>query len=240
MANPTPFADLAATPEQALFQTNWQIYHKIVAGNHLFHREAYATLAQVLKTRAPQPFRFLDIACGDGSASLTALQGQAISSYCGMDLSRPALAMAAQAVQDLDCPTELIEGDFTLLLAQRREPADVAWIGLSLHHLLTPAKRRAIRAIRKLVPQDGLFMIYEFARQEGEDRDAWLRRWSDQRRGWTEFSPEEHTAVAEHFATADFPETAATWQALGRDAGFATMAVPYTSPSDLLRLYCFS
>jgi hypothetical protein len=38
------------------------------------------------------------------------------------------------------CPSTLDECDFVGALLDRPEPADVVWIGLSLHHLRSPAK----------------------------------------------------------------------------------------------------
>jgi hypothetical protein len=51
---------------------------------------------------------------------------------------------------------------------------DVAWIGFSLHHLLGPAKLEIMREVRSVVGDRGLFLIYETASPDGEDRDAWL------------------------------------------------------------------
>ena len=43
-----------------------------------------------------------------------------------------------------------------------------------------------------------------------------------------------------HVHAADFPETDATWHALGREAGFARVRELFAAPSDLFRLYCFT
>ena len=57
-------------------------------------------------------------------------------------------------------------------MRDRPEPVDVAWISLSLHHLLAPAKLSLMREIRNVVGDRGLFPIYENATADGEDRDA--------------------------------------------------------------------
>jgi hypothetical protein len=70
---------------------------------------------------------------------------------------------------------------------------DVAWIGLSLHHLLAPAKLTLMREIRSVVGERGLFLIYENASTDVEDRDGWLFRWERQNRPlWTALTPEEY------------------------------------------------
>src|ERR1700721_1536612 len=83
-------------PGQALFQRQWQLYRKAVDYNYLYHREAYECLHRILVDEAVQPFRFLDIACGDASATVKALQGKQIASYHGIDLCEAALKLASQ------------------------------------------------------------------------------------------------------------------------------------------------
>ena len=85
-------------PAQALFQQQWQIYRTLVDENYLFHQEAYKCLHQILVEDAVQPFRFLDIACGDASASTAALKGMRIAHYHGIDLSAAALDPARQVL----------------------------------------------------------------------------------------------------------------------------------------------
>src|SRR5215218_947457 len=77
-----------SVPAQALFQQQWPIYRTLVDENYLFHQEAYKCLHQILVEDAVQPFRFLDIACGDATASVAALTGTRIAHYHGIDRSR--------------------------------------------------------------------------------------------------------------------------------------------------------
>jgi ubiquinone/menaquinone biosynthesis C-methylase UbiE len=226
-------------PSQQIFQREWHLYRKVMDNNYLFHDEAYACLRHVLLNEISKPFSFLDVACGDARASLPALRGTAIAHYEGIDLSRAALDMAEQALLDLGCPFILNEGDFSELLPTRREPVDVVWIGLSLHHFLKPDKLRVMRAVRQFVGEGGLFLVYETASPDGEDRDAWLRRWETQRPFWTACDANEWAMIWQHVSTADFPETASTWHAMGREAGFDRVRELFVAPSDLFRLYAF-
>jgi hypothetical protein len=57
--------DMLEEPAAALFQQQWQLYRKFVDSNFFYHREVYARLHRILVDEAFQPFRFLDIACGD-------------------------------------------------------------------------------------------------------------------------------------------------------------------------------
>jgi methylase of polypeptide subunit release factors len=123
----------------ALFQKQWRVYRKVVDYNYLFHREAYNCLHRILVDEAVQPFRFLDLACGDAGATVGALKGTQPASYHGIDICQAALELASQALQPLTCPVRLDHRDFVEALRDLPEPVDVAWISLSLHHFLTPA-----------------------------------------------------------------------------------------------------
>ena len=224
-------------PSQAVFQQQWQIYRTMVEENYLFHREAYACLHRILVEEAVQPFRFLDIACGDASASTAALKGTRIAHYHGIDLSAAALDLARQALAALACPVTLQHADFVEALGDHVAPVDVAWIGLSLHHLQTPEKLAVMRQLRRIVGEDGLLLLYEIASPDGEDRAGWLRRYERQHLAWTAYSPADWAVMWTHVQAADFPETSSRWQGLGREAGFDQVQEVFIAPSNLLRMY---
>jgi SAM-dependent methyltransferase len=161
-------------PTPSFFQQQWQIYRKFVDNNYFYHREVYFQLHRILVDEAVWPFRFLDIACGDARATVDALKGTRVAHYHGIDLSQAALDLASKALAALACPVKLEHRDFVEALRDRPEPVDVAWIGLSLHHLLAPAKLTLMREIRGVVGDRGLFLIYEPASPDAEDRDAWV------------------------------------------------------------------
>ena len=144
-----------------LFEKDWQTYSKVVALNYMFHREVYGELRQLLLAEAPRSFSFLDLACGDASATVDALDGTSIASYRGIDLSRPALAIAAKTLAVLDCRVTLEHRDFAEALANLHENVDVIWIGQSLHHLDRAQKLAAMRDARRLCGQRGLLVIWE-------------------------------------------------------------------------------
>ena len=223
----------------AVFQQDWQSYRRIVRNNYLFHREAYGELRRVLVEETTGPFRFLDIACGDASASVKALVGTGVSHYRGIDLSEPGLALAGKALKTLGCPFQLEHSDFTKALASPGIAADVAWIGLSLHHLKTPQKRKLMQAVRLIVGDAGKFLIYENASPTRETRDKWLRRWDQQRPEWRAFSDDQWQSITMHVHRNDHPESHVGWLTLGYEAGFGRARCLYASPNELFRLYCF-
>jgi ubiquinone/menaquinone biosynthesis C-methylase UbiE len=230
---------LAHHSTQSLFQQKWQIYRKVVESNYLFHREAYGWLHRILVDEVDRPFRFLDIACGDASATVGALKATRIAHYHGIDLCGEALVLASKTLGAIPCPATFDECDFVEALLDRPEPADIVWIGLSLHHLLTPAKLALMRKVRRIVGDRGLLLIYENTSPDGEDRDAWLFRWDLQKPSWTALTPEEWDAITTHVHSADFPETVSQWNLLGHEAGFGKVRELFVSPTDLFRVYCF-
>jgi ubiquinone/menaquinone biosynthesis C-methylase UbiE len=231
--------DRAQETAQAMFQQAWRIYRIVVDENYLFHREAYACLHQVLRQEMSRPFRFLDLACGDATPSLDALRGTAIAHYYGLDLSAAALDLARQTLEVLGCPVTLEQGDLVERLPTWTEPVDVVWIGLGLHHMSTSEKRVVMGTVRNLLPEDGLFVIYEDTSPDGEAREAWLQRWDDQKPLWTAYSQEEWDVITGHVHEADFPESVSSWRRLGHDAGFNAVEERFVAPSDLFRLFTF-
>jgi SAM-dependent methyltransferase len=230
-------ADEAA---MALFQQSWETYGKVVDNGYMFHREVYGLLRRIVDEEAAKPFRFLDIACGDARATVGALRGLPVAHYHGIDLSRPALELAREAVGTLGCPATLHERDFVEALEDWSEPVDVAWIGQSLHHLPVPGKLSLMRRVRDIVGDRGLLLIWEPTRLEGEDQDGWVHRLDlSSRSSWTALTPEERDAMLVHCRDADFAETAAGWLSLGREAGFGEARELYVAPTGLARVYRF-
>jgi hypothetical protein len=82
-------------------------------------------LHQILIEEAPRLFRFLDLACGDANSAARALPGADIAHYSGIDLSAPALALAAENLAALDCPVILERRDYAEAVRDWPEHEDV-------------------------------------------------------------------------------------------------------------------
>lgn len=220
------------------FRHQWQAYQKLVDHDDLSHREVRAVLHGQLVETIGRPFRFLDLACGDASMTVAALQGTPVIEYHGIDLSAPALQLAKNTVAALQCKVWLEQNDFVAAMRNRPEPADVAWIGLSLHHLQTDDKLELMREIRGIVGDGGLFLIYEPSRLEGETRPAFLERFEQAyRSAWSSLTPKERDIIWQHVQAADFPEQASTWLELGRDAGFSHADQLFADRAKILKVY---
>jgi SAM-dependent methyltransferase len=222
------------------FRRQWQVYSKLVDNDYLSHQTVGAVLHRELVTEVNHPFQFLDLACGDARLTVAALQGTPVIQYHGIDLSAPALALARQVVKALACPVELEQADFVSAMRERPEPADVAWIGLALHHLQTPDKLVLMREVRTAVGDGGRFLIYEPVCHEGESRAAYLDRFEQtSHSSWAALTPEEWATILAHVRAADFPEPPSVWAQLGRDAGFLSVRDLFTDAANMYTVFCF-
>lgn len=217
------------------FQKQWTAYQKLVDCDCLAHRAAGAVLHGVLAA-IDTPFTFLDIACGDASLTRRALEGTKVSHYHGIDLAEPAIELAAAMLEGQPYEVDLDHQDFVAAIEERPEPADVAWCGLSIHHLVTPDKLRLFEAIRGMVGRT--FLLYEPARRDGEDRETFIRRFlAAQSPLWGTLTAEERAQITHHIETCDLPETASGWLDLGRGAGFASAEQLFVDPTEGLRIF---
>jgi methyltransferase family protein len=225
-------ADEAALEQ---FQKQWATYQKLVDTDALSHKEVGKILHDALKAIA-KPFAFLDIACGDAGQMKRALAGTQVSHYHGVDLSEPALELAAKNLTGVTFEVELDHRDFVTALTRRPEPADAAWCGLSIHHLSTDGKLHLLEAIHGSTSQ--MLMIYEPTLADGEDREGYIERFRRvYRPAWTFMTSDEWDQIDHHVTTCDFPEEAATWLDLGRKAGFSKASVVFSDPAGFCRLY---
>lgn len=220
------------------FQTQWNIYRKLVDNNYLSHREAYGTLHIILSDKINYPFSIIDLACGDAHNTVECLGGTKVNHYIGIDLSEAALELAEQAVDRLNCRVELEEADFVNFEEVLDQPVDVIWIGLSLHHLSVADKARFMAKARNALNNGGLFLIYEPTGLEDEDRLGYVKRFEQiNEKLWTALAPEEWDAIIKHVSDCDIPETVSTWVKLGREAGFIHCQEMFRDPTGLYSLF---
>jgi hypothetical protein len=228
-----PVEDQAALRQ---FQQQWATYQKLVDHDGLSHRAVSAHLHEALRAGFESPFALLDIACGDAGRMPGILAGTTIRHYEGIDLSLPALELAEKNLAGAPFAVDLEHRDFVEALASRPEPVDMAWCGLSIHHLTTDDKRKLFVSLRKAA--SSFVMIYEPVLAPGEDRPGYLERFrSVYRPAWSFFSDEEWDQLYAHVCECDLPETNETWLALGREAGFSRAEALFTDPFGCHRIY---
>jgi hypothetical protein len=97
-----------------------------------------------------------------------------------------------------------------------------------------------MKAIRVAIGDRGIFLLYEPARRVGEDRAAFLDRFiRTNKRLWNVLTSAEWDQIRHHVTSCDFPETAAVWCELGREAGFGEAREVFVNPTDFFRLFRF-
>ncbi|MBT9097735.1 class I SAM-dependent methyltransferase [Methylovulum psychrotolerans] len=211
--------DQIQTEAENIFDT-WEIYKKIVSANNMFHRELYADVAAVLQT-VKMNFSFLDLGCGDAAHFATVLAGLPIGGYCGVDLSKTALALAADNLQALACPVEWRCGDLLEVLVASTQRYDVIFTGFALHHLSTAQKEAFFQATFAHLNAGGCLVLVDTVRAEEEDRAAYLAAYCGWLRDcWQGVCPQEKEVACQHIIDYDFPETLSALQAMAEQAGF--------------------
>ena len=167
------------------------------------------------------------------------LRGTQVRHYHGIDLSQAALDLAAGNLGELPFEVELDHRDFVEAMMRRPEHADATWCSLSIHHLSIDDKLHLMKAIRGATGARGIFLLYEPTRRVDEDRAAYLDRFMRTNKPlWRVLTPAEWDQVWQH-VTCDFPETAAVWCELEREAGFGEARQVFVDPTDFFRLFRF-
>lgn len=223
----------------AEFFDAWETYRKVVAGNHMFHQEIGAGVRAALRERfGAASFSLLDLGCGDAATLAPLLEGLALSSYTGVDLSRTALALAARNLSALPCPAALRETDMMSALEEAASH-DVIYSSFAAHHLPTAQKAEFFRLTAQKLNPGGLLLLVDVVREEGESLDAYHRRYCEWLRGsWTSLEPVEREQVCEHLTQNDMPEPYSLLRAQAEAAGLA--ALPGESPHKWHRLMRFA
>lgn len=217
------------------FQKQWATYQKMVDHDSLSHQRVGLILHEALLP-IPEPFDFVDIACGDAGQMKRALHATKVRRYHGIDLSEPALELAAKNLENVPFDVELDCRDFVEALTKRPEPAGVAWCSLSIHHLVTAEKRKMLSAIHDSTSD--FLMIYEPTLADVEDRAEYLDRFRRVNKPlWTYYTPEEWQQIFHHVSTCDLPESAADWCTLGLEAGFSEARQLFLDPTGFYGLY---
>ena len=221
------------------FFSQWDIYRLCIEHNTLFHREVGAILRRELQEQS-RPFTFLDLACGDAEVTAAALRETKVTAYTGVDFSAPAIALATEKTAALACPCRFREQDFTHFLRYNKEKFDLIFLGLSLHHLETAAKREMMQYLRSAMADGGSFYLLEPILQAGESREGYTRRWSAAMDGpYDSFPPAARDALREHVRQSERPESVEEYLAAAHAAGFLRGEVLFSDHGNFYSLFRF-
>jgi SAM-dependent methyltransferase len=213
-------------PAAVRFFHAWDTYAKVVAANYMFHQEIGQAIKAALQGRfGERPFSILDLGCGDAATFAPLLDGFAVKSYRGADLSPAALALARHNLSGLPCPVVLSQADLMSEL-ESAEPHDLIYVSFALHHLPTEGKGEFFRlAAQKLTP-GGLLLLADVVREEGQSLPDYLDAYSEYLRdAMVTLEPSEREAIREHITSFDLPEPRSILKAQAQAAGMRSLDV---------------
>ena len=205
------------------FFDEWTIYDQVLDHNYMHHDEIYRDVQDFLADRyEKQPFAILDLGCGSARHLARALNGLPVSRYVGYDLSDVALAHAARNLTGLCFPFELRQGNLLQGVRAGGEKFDVIFTSFALHHLAAAEKSTFFESAYRRLNEDGMLLLIDTARDDGEDREIYLDRYCAWLRSRCEtLSPEGLDLLCAHIRSNDFPETTGALDAMATRAGFS-------------------
>jgi SAM-dependent methyltransferase len=204
------------------FFDEWSVYDQVLGHNYMHHDDIYRDVQRFLADRYDdRPFTLLDLGCGSARHLARALKGRSISHYIGYDLSDVALAHASGNLSLIGCPFELHQGNLLNGLRTTNETVDVVFTSFALHHLATGEKEMFFQLAYERLRKDGILLLIDTMREEGEERPVYLDRYCAWLRSNCEtLAPAALDLLCDHIRGNDFPETTADLKAMALRAGF--------------------
>jgi cyclopropane fatty-acyl-phospholipid synthase-like methyltransferase len=189
----------------------------------MFHREIGEAISHFLATSlGEKPVKLMDLGCGDASQTLAAFSRCKLDFYHGCDVSEVALGLADQNLVRTDIKYVLEKNDILASVSNADHQFDVIFSSFAMHHLGLAQKRDFLRNVRARLNTDGMLILVDLARDENEDRAAYLEHYLGYALAhWSDLTLAEHTAISHHAALHDYPERTSTYRELSNEAGFA-------------------
>lgn len=213
----------------------WRVYEKLLIHDYMDHRTFFGRLQEYVTEHYQQPISILDLGCGDATPILPLLQAAPIKRYTGIDESTGALAIAAEQLQTLDIPGQLINGDLLLELESLQECFDLVVASFSMHHLVSSEEKlRCLKAIGNHLNENGTFALIDVFCAEDESRSDYLDRWvthADWR--YESLQAEEKQLLFDHVRARDHPASRQYWRAMAQQAGLGQFSVLFNDSVDL-------
>jgi len=211
------------------FDRQWSSYRAIVEHDLMEHQAVAAATAAAIERwltacggDAPAP-TMVDLGCGDLALLAPLLRRLPLGSYTGLDLAAMVLPLAQAALGAVPYPARWQEGD---LLAWAQESAaqsaDILHSAFAIHHLDDGGKARFLRAARRRISPDGLFLWVDVFREPGECRTAYIARYVERiQAGWQPLTPEQQEHVISHLSRFDIPADRDAIAATARACGWS-------------------
>jgi cyclopropane fatty-acyl-phospholipid synthase-like methyltransferase len=209
----------------AIFTQSWSLYDLITEHNYMFHREIYAGVEALLRSRAGRgEYRLLDLGCGNARYLAPCLKRYPPLMYEGVDLSETALAEAREYLAGLPVETSLTQGDLLQTIKSTNQRWDVIFSGFAIHHLKLDEKAQFFRAAAGCLSKEGWLILVDVVREENEDREGFLEGYLNfMRENWTSVPSEQLEEACAHVRDHDYPECLSTLRKMAGEAGLCSM-----------------
>ena len=206
------------------FFDEWSIYDQVLDHNYMYHDEIYRDVQGILAdSYESRPFVLLDLGCGSARHLARALQGRSVSRYVGYDLSDVALAHAGRNLTAWVARSTCAGVICSRASEIGGEKFNVILTSFALHHLAASQKSTFFQLAYPRLNQEGMLLLIDTVRDDGEDRKLYLDRYCAWLRSeFKTLSSDALDLLCDHIRSNDFPETLAALDAMATRAGFST------------------
>lgn len=193
----------------------------------MFHREIYAGIEELLRSRADRgEYRLLDLGCGNARYLAPCLKRFPPLIYEGVDLSAAALKEAREYLAGLPGEASLTQGELLQTMESMNQTWDVIFSGFAIHHLSLDEKARFFRAAGRCLSKEGWLILVDVVREENEAREDFLDGYLNfMREKWTSVPPEQLEEACAHVRDHDYPECLSTLRRMAGEAGLRSTRV---------------
>jgi cyclopropane fatty-acyl-phospholipid synthase-like methyltransferase len=219
----------------------WERYQQVIKHNYMEHIEIDRVLHQYLAARASNPFSILDLGCGDASFSARLLANLSPHTYTGVDLSVTALELASHNLAALKIPIALKQQELQAFLSSSTDRFDVILSSFSIHHLDSDRKQTYLAQVKQHLNPDGVLLLVDVFRQEGESRQEYIDRYSNNiYRDWIELNLEVQQSLIRHIVDSDYPEWESSINKWSIAAGFKNIDLLYQDAHNTQKILAIS
>lgn len=203
------------------FNENWKRYRNSIECNTLYHREMFAALNEFIQKNIKHPFSFVDVGCGDSTATAAVLSDKPVSQYIGIDAAKDVLKIAAQTLAPMNCEKEFIAENMNTAIKQLKSPVDIIFTSYAVHHLSPQEKIDFLLDCKKQLKANGFFLMVDVIREDNQTRDAWL----DALKARIQLTQKNITADElafrmQHPSANDYPEKMTTFKKIAQEQGW--------------------
>lgn len=225
------------------FFDSWATYQKIISNNYMKHHELFIQFGKLLNSllEPQQSLKLLDLGCGDAFYVAKTLSAVPKIKYFGIDSSEQALNAAKKNLIDNQISqASLICGDLATILdemALTSQKFDIILSSFCLHHYQESEKLIIYQKIKKVLAENGSFIMIDLFREETQSRHDYLSTTMEKfYSNLPELTQVEITNLRVHVESSDYPHTHSETQEIILSLGFSDVECCFSI--DHYALYC--